>query len=85
MLFRSDVLLRPDDILHDDARAIRATVVNKAFRGAQFIYTLELAGGGRVMSFVPSHHNHAIGEPIGIRLDVDHVVAFEPQTPAAVE
>jgi iron(III) transport system ATP-binding protein len=25
---------------------------------------------------VPSHHNHAIGEPIGIRLAVDHVVAF---------
>jgi iron(III) transport system ATP-binding protein len=25
---------------------------------------------------VPSHHNHAIGEKIGIKLDVDHVVAF---------
>jgi iron(III) transport system ATP-binding protein len=30
---------------------------------------------------VPSHHNHAIGERIGIKLDVDHVVAF----PAAAE
>jgi Leu/Phe-tRNA-protein transferase len=29
-----------------------------------------------VLSLVPSHHNHAIGEKIGIRLDVDHVVAF---------
>jgi hypothetical protein len=27
-----------------------------------------------VLSLVPSHHNHAIGENIGIRLDVDHVV-----------
>ena len=25
---------------------------------------------------VPSHHDHAIGEPIGIRLDMDHLVAF---------
>jgi iron(III) transport system ATP-binding protein len=25
---------------------------------------------------VPSHHDHAIGEGIGIRLEIDHVVAF---------
>lgn len=74
-----DVLLRPDDILHDDASAMQAKVVTKAFRGAQFIYTLELPGGGRVMSLVPSHHNHAIGEKIGIRLEIDHLVAF-PRT-----
>ncbi|MEQ1773777.1 MAG: ABC transporter ATP-binding protein [Burkholderiales bacterium] len=71
-----DVLLRPDDILHDDASAMQATVVTKAFRGAEFVYTLELPGGGRVMSLVPSHHNHAIGEKIGIRLEIDHLVAF---------
>ncbi|HTE15607.1 MAG TPA: ABC transporter ATP-binding protein [Burkholderiales bacterium] len=71
-----DVLLRPDDILHDDASPLQAKVVTKAFRGAEFIYTLELPGGGRVLSFVPSHHNHAIGEKIGIRLEIDHLVAF---------
>ncbi len=71
-----DVLLRPDDILHDDASPMQATVITKAFRGAQFIYTLELPGGGRVMSLVPSHHNHAIGEKIGIRLEMDHLVTF---------
>jgi iron(III) transport system ATP-binding protein len=32
-----------------------------------------------VLALVPSHHNHALGERIGIRLDVDHVVAFAPQ------
>jgi iron(III) transport system ATP-binding protein len=71
-----DVLLRPDDILHDDASPLQAQVLHKAFRGAQFLYTLQLPGGGRVMSLVPSHHNHAIGERIGIRLEIDHVVAF---------
>jgi iron(III) transport system ATP-binding protein len=29
-----------------------------------------------VLSLVPSHHDHAVGEWIGIRLDVDHVVVF---------
>ena len=71
-----EVLLRPDDVLHDDDAPLRAEVVTKAFRGAEFLYTLQLPSGARVLSFVPSHHNHAIGEMIGIRLDVDHVVAF---------
>jgi iron(III) transport system ATP-binding protein len=71
-----DVLLRPDDILHDDASPLQARVLHKAFRGAEFLYSLELPGGGRVLSLVPSHHNHAIGEKIGIRLEIDHLVAF---------
>jgi iron(III) transport system ATP-binding protein len=71
-----DVLLRPDDILHDDGSPLQAQVLHKAFRGAEFLYTLQLAGGGRVMSLVPSHHNHSIGEKIGIRLEIDHLVAF---------
>ncbi|MCB1956744.1 MAG: ABC transporter ATP-binding protein [Rhodocyclaceae bacterium] len=75
-----DVLLRPDDIVHDDASPMRAEVVSKAFRGADILYTLRLKSGARVLSLVPSHHNHALGEPIGIRLDVDHVVAFHDET-----
>jgi iron(III) transport system ATP-binding protein len=79
-----DVLLRPDDILHDDSSPLQAQVVHKAFRGAQFLYTLQLAGGARVLSLVPSHHNHAVGEKIGIRLEIDHVVAFPRTTPSAL-
>ena len=74
---RVSVLLRPDDVVHDDAAATQAEVVAKAFRGAEFLYTLKLPSGVRVLSLVPSHHNHAIGEKIGIRLDVDHVVTFQ--------
>lgn len=70
------VLLRPDDILHDDASEMSAEVAHKAFRGADILYTLKLASGTRVLSLVPSHHNHALGEKIGIRLEIDHVVAF---------
>jgi iron(III) transport system ATP-binding protein len=78
-----DVLLRPDDILHDDASPLQAQVLHKAFRGAEFLYTLQLLGGGHVMSLVPSHHNHAIGEKIGIRLEIDHLVAFGRETAQA--
>lgn len=51
--------------------------------GADILYTLRLASGARVLSLVPSHHNHAIGERIGIRLDVDHVITFQDEPAAA--
>jgi iron(III) transport system ATP-binding protein len=34
------------------------------------------------MAHVPSHHDHKIGEWIGIRAQVDHVVTFA-QVPAS--
>ena len=77
-----EVLLRPDDIIHDDASALKAEVVHKAFRGADILYTLKLDSGRELLALVPSHHNHALGEKIGIRLDVDHVVAFAPRAQA---
>jgi iron(III) transport system ATP-binding protein len=73
-----EVLLRPDDVVHDDHSSTRAEVLNKAFRGAEILYTLKLDSGKRVLAMVPSHHDHALGERIGIRLDVDHVVTFPP-------
>ena len=74
-----DVLLRPDDIVHDDRSDLQAEVLHKAFRGADILYTLRLNSGAEVLSLVPSHHNHALGEKIGIRLDADHVIAFKKQ------
>lgn len=71
-----EVLLRPDDVVHDDASPLLAVVANKAFRGAEFLYTLKLPSGQLVLALVPSHHNHAIGEKIGIQLAAEHVVAF---------
>ncbi|MBC7778769.1 MAG: ABC transporter ATP-binding protein [Proteobacteria bacterium] len=71
-----DVLLRPDDIVHDDASPLKARVVHKAFRGADILYTLTLPDGRQALSVVPSHHNHALGEEIGIRIEADHVIVF---------
>ena len=71
-----DLLLRADDIVHDDDSPVRARIERKAFLGARFIYTLRLASGERVLAQVPSHHDHAIGEWIGIRPEVDHLVTF---------
>jgi iron(III) transport system ATP-binding protein len=72
-----DVLLRADDIVHDDNAPTKAQIVRKAFRGSEFLYTLKLKTGETVVAHVPSHHDHQLGEWIGIRAEVDHVVTFE--------
>ncbi len=72
-----NLLLRPDDIIHNDNSSRQAKVIDKAFRGAEFLYTLELDGGAKALCFAPSHHNHQINEAIGIELDLSHVVMFK--------
>lgn len=71
-----DVLVRADDIQHDDHSPMQAEVVRKTFRGADFLYSLKLQSGTEILALVPSHHNHAVGEKIGITLALDHVVTF---------
>jgi len=71
-----DVLLRADDIVHDDEAPVKAEILRKAFRGSEFLYTLRLKSGETLLAHVPSHHDHRIGEWIGIRAQVDHVVTF---------
>jgi iron(III) transport system ATP-binding protein len=71
-----EVLVRPDDVIHDDASPLSAEVVERTFRGAEFLYTLKLPSGARLLCLAPSHHNHALGQRIGIRLDIDHRVMF---------
>ena len=72
-----DVLLRADDIVHDDGAPVQARILRKAFRGSEFLYTLQLPSGETVMAHVPSHHNHAVGEHIGVRPEMKHIVTFE--------
>ncbi len=70
------VLIRPDDLIHDEAGPGRTRLVDKAFRGAGYLYTLALPSGAKVLSLVPSHLSHEPGESVGIRLDMDHLVVF---------
>lgn len=71
------VLVRPDDIVHDDSSEMTGLVVGRVFRGANFLYQLQLNDGQRVLSLVPSHHVHKVGSHIGIVPVLKHVVLFE--------
>lgn len=71
-----DLLVRPDDIPHDDSSQVTAIVEEKRFLGAEFLYTLRLPNGHHVLCYAPSHHDHSIGNPLGIGLDLEHLVLF---------
>ena len=71
------VLVRPDDIIHDDDSQQTALVVGRVFRGANYLYRLQLDDGQIVLSLVASHHNHAVGTRIGILPMLEHIVVFD--------
>ena len=72
-----EVLIRPDDVIHDqDNGMIEAVVVRRAFKGAEILYTLKVNRDTILLALFPSHANYNIGEKVGVRFEVDHLVAF---------
>lgn len=47
---RVEILLRPDDIVHDDDSPLRAEVVARAFKGAEILVTLRTGEGIQLLS-----------------------------------
>ena len=71
------VMIRPDDIVHDDDSTQSAKVIEKIFHGSDFLYKLELTKDEIVFCYTSSHHNHAINEVIGIKPEIDHLIIFD--------
>ena len=70
------LLVRPEDVLHVDEAPARAVITQKSFRGSNILYQLELPTGELCQALVSSHHNHAIGQAIGVVPEVDNLVIF---------
>jgi iron(III) transport system ATP-binding protein len=70
------MLIRPEDVIHDDGSALQAKVLQRTFRGANIMYELQLAPGDIIQALVPSSCDHIAGEMVGIRPEVGHVVVF---------
>ena len=52
-------------------------MIEKKFRGSDFLYELELKDKQKIFCYAPSHHNHEINEVIGITLNLDHLIIFD--------
>ena len=80
------LLLRPDDIEHDDSSDFTATLDRVAFRGMYQVYYLSLPSGQQIHCFTSSHHHeHEIGDQIGIRPAIKHVVIFKEHRAIVME
>jgi len=77
------VLVRPEDIVHDETSDCRAMVVNRTFRGPDFLYTVALDNGERLLCLTSSHDDHPVGRRIGIRPALEHLVTFPRNGDAA--
>jgi len=71
-----EILIRPDDIVPDEQGDIEAVVKDKAFKGAEILYTLELPTGTRLLSLFPSHYDHHLGDRVRVRMDAEHLICF---------
>ena len=78
----SDVklLIQPEDLEHDDSSNLKLEVVDRQFRGTNFIYTLKTQNNLTIPVFVHSHHihQHQVEEKFGIKrpIVIDHIVCF---------
>ena len=78
----SDVklLVQPEDLEHDDKSNLKLEVVDRKFRGTNFIYTLKTLSNLLIPVFVHSHHihQHQVDEKFGIKrpINIDHIVCF---------
>tara|TARA_B110000263_G_C15234617_1_gene476375 strand:+ start:33 stop:1091 length:1059 start_codon:yes stop_codon:yes gene_type:complete len=74
------LLLQPEDLQHDDKSNLKLEVVDRKFRGTNFIYTLKTPSNLLIPVFVHSHHihQHEIDEKFGIKrpINIDHIVCF---------
>ena len=74
------LLLQPEDLIHDDQSNLKLDVVDRKFRGTNFIYTLKTKKGEHLPVFVHSHHihQHEKNEKFGIKtpIYIDHLVCF---------
>lgn len=73
---RVEVLLRPDDVVHDEESVKRAEILHKVFAGTSSLYTLKLPTGSEIVAAFPSHHDYQIGDMVGINIEADHLIAF---------
>ena len=74
------LLIQPEDLHHDDASNLKFEVIDRKFRGTNFIYTLKTPSSTLIPVFVHSHHihQHEIDEKFGIKrpIHIDHIVCF---------
>ena len=74
------LLIQPEDLEHDDQSNLKLEVVDRKFRGTNFIYTLKTLSNQLIPVAVHTHHweQHEVNEKFGIKrpIYIEHIVCF---------
>lgn len=72
-----DVLIRPDDIIHDPTSTLKPKVVEKTFAGTSTLYRFRLSEDTEFEALFRSHLDFRLGEQVPVRIEAEHLIAFQ--------
>ena len=72
-----DVLIRPDDIVYDPDSDLRPKVIEKTFAGTSTLYRFRCSEDTEFEALFRSHLDFHLGETVPVRVEADHLIAFE--------
>ena len=74
------LLVQPEDLEHDDKSNLKLKIIDRKFRGTNFIYTLKTLSEKLIPVLVNTHHHeiHEIHDKFGIKrpIRLEHIVCF---------
>lgn len=75
-----DVLIRPDDIVYDAESDLKPRVIEKTFAGTSTLYRFQCSDDTEFEALFRSHLDFNLGEQVPVRVEADHLIAFERNT-----
>jgi iron(III) transport system ATP-binding protein len=80
-----DVLIRPEDLVPDSLNAkVSGVILAKAFRGPEYLYTLQLSSGEQVQAIASSHEDLPLGRRVGLAPRLRELVVYPAESVSCV-
>jgi iron(III) transport system ATP-binding protein len=75
-----DLLIQPEDLIYDEKSELKFDIIEKKFRGANFIYILKTKNNKKIPVLVHSHNQSELlnANKFGIKkpIYIDHLICF---------
>ena len=72
-----EILVRPDDIVHDHDSELMGKIVEISFRGSHYQYMTLMENNERLLCIAESHHKHKVGDRVELAPKLEHLVVFD--------
>ena len=79
-----EILVRPDDVVHDRASDLAGEIVEISYRGSHHQYLVRMECGERLYCLAASHHRHRVGDRVELVPRLESLVVFGADGSAAM-